>query len=781
MTITNPSSTSMPSAEKRKRAIRSSIQTKIAFWAGLCLSLVSLILISYSAITLRQRSIDNSTKEAAAVAEATAGAIKNQLDSPYIAAHTLALSLGAVKDTGIPISLSREEANAMLRKVLIQNPSFLGTYTLWEPNAFDGLDARYVRAVAHDDTGRFIPYWIRGDDGIIHTEALTRYETPGDGDWYMVPRETKQQTTIAPIYRRIQGRDVVIASFIVPILQNGIFYGIAGVDAPIGFVQEFVDNINLYDGTVDAVIFTDTGTLVAVRQQPQLTSLSADLIYKDFDKIRPQLNSSFTRLSPDGNYLQIFSPIDINEGETHWIMGLIIPIEKITAPATSTALRQVALSIVVILIALLILWLLAGQIVRPIQVLTNAAQAVSEGQWTITADVHSNDETEVLANAFNSMTAQLRNSFSTLEQRVADRTKALATTTEVSRQLSTILDQQELVSEVVKQVNNAFGYYHTQIYFFDAKHENLVMAGGTGEVGKMMLAQFHKVMKGRGLVGRAAASNQVVLVSDTMQNPEWLQNPLLPDTRSEVAIPIAIGDEVLGVLDIQHNVAGALQQEDVDSLQSIANQVAIAFQNTRSYTEIQRSQAQLAEALNISRLAYWEYDVETDLFTFNDHFYSIFRTTVEKAGGYKLSSADYARLFVHPEDAILVGSEIQKVLVSKERYISTSVEHRTIFENGEIGYFSVNVNVERDDDGKILRWYGANQDVSERRHLEEINRKRAFQQEAINTITQKIQSASDVETALKVATRELGHALRTQTAVQLDISDGQNSTVTIGE
>ena len=285
--------------------------------------------------------------------------------------------------------------------------------------------------------------------------------------------------------------------------------------------------------------------------------------------------------------------------------GNIIGVVNIISDHTSIAQQQnaqVILSVGILLVALLVIGLgfafFAGRALRPIGELTSVASSIAAGDFSKRTNVKSDDELGTLAQAFDTMTMQLQELFGTLEQRVADRTKALATSAEVSRRLAAILDPRQLASEVVNEVRSAFDYYYAQIYLLDEAGENLVIAGGTGEAGATMLARSHSVSKGHGLVGRAADANASVLVSDVSQEEGWLPNELLPETKAEAAVPISVGNQVLGVLDVQHDRVNGLTEEDVILLESLAGQVAISLRNARSY-EQSRAQAEMSSLVNV--------------------------------------------------------------------------------------------------------------------------------------------------------------------------------------
>jgi PAS domain S-box-containing protein len=170
----------------------------------------------------------------------------------------------------------------------------------------------------------------------------------------------------------------------------------------------------------------------------------------------------------------------------------------------------------------------------------------------------------------------------------------------------------------------------------------------------------------------------------------------------------------------------AFWENTANPIRDAGGKIVSCLELTRDITErkkaeeeLIKTQTQLSSAVQIAHLGPWEYDAINDLFIFNDAFYKVFHTTADEVGGYTMSSAEYARRFVYPEDAHLVGEEVRKALQADDPNFGRQLDHRIIYADGEVGYISVRFFVVKDETGRTVRTYGVNQDITERKKAEE--------------------------------------------------------------
>ena len=176
-------------------------------------------------------------------------------------------------------------------------------------------------------------------------------------------------------------------------------------------------------------------------------------------------------------------------------------------------------------------------------------------------------------------------------------TNQLSTASDVSKQLSSILDIDLLLQEIVTLVQTRFHLYHVHVYLLDEENDMLHMHVGSGKVGQKLRENQHKIpLKTKNsLVVKAARSHETILVDDVSKEPAFMPNPLLPDTQSEMAVPLVIGDRVLGVLDVQDDESYRFDQIDVDTFNTFSGHIAAAIQNAYLFAE----QKEAEEALRI--------------------------------------------------------------------------------------------------------------------------------------------------------------------------------------
>jgi PAS domain S-box-containing protein len=168
--------------------------------------------------------------------------------------------------------------------------------------------------------------------------------------------------------------------------------------------------------------------------------------------------------------------------------------------------------------------------------------------------------------------------------------------------------------------------------------------------------------------------------------------------------------------------------------------------------ELKRVQSSMRIAMDLVKLVRWEYDVETDMFAFDDQFYALYGTTAEREGGPFMSSQDYARKFIPAEDASIVSEEVSKALATTDPNFTSQVEHRIIRADGTEGVIAVRFGIVKDNKGRTIRTYGANQDITERKQADFIRERSLVRQEQLNLLQQTLLSPGKLELKLKKIT-----------------------------
>jgi len=440
--------------------------------------------------------------------------------------------------------------------------------------------------------------------------------------------------------------------------------------------------------------------------------------------------------------------------EEEVLQGFVATTTTLGEETRNTLFSTVGVSLFLLALAVLAAYGIGNSITAPLGKLTEAAEAVADGNLNTRAEVKTRDEIGLLAETLNSMTATSQELISNLEERVADRTQVIEkriaqiqAVAEVGKSVAAQRELEDLLNRTAHLISERFDFYHVGIFLLDSHSEFAILRASNSSGGAKMLERGHRLRVGaEGIVGTVAETAEARIVLDVGEDAVYFDNPDLPKTRSEMALPLVAVGETIGVLDIQSVKANVFSDEDIPILQVLADQLAIAVQNARLLHDSQ-------EALTFAQKATGEVSREG--------WRSLIQN-VDGLGYVSLMSGELTKIHSdfdeNAENALLDGSS-QISFEQKTLYVPVKVRGQSIAVM-RLVKTSTSQNWTQDEIEDVEQIANQISNSLDSARLYSNAQQRAAMEQTLGEITTNITAFTDVDDIIRATVTQLGETLQ---------------------
>lgn len=570
--------------------------------------------------------------------------------------------------------------------------------------------------------------------------------------------------------------------------DSGNLLGVVAQDIQLTRISEIITNIRVGE-TGYAFLIDRDRRLIAMPEagyndlgiDPAATPLGSELTPESVGASAAELNNIIQQMT-SGN--SGFSEITLN-GTSRFVLyrtvegvdfslAIIVPAREMLAKALEARqqlerenINVLVLSAFVVLgifgLTLLATVNFSNTLTAPLTSLTKTAEEMAKGNLEVRANVTEQNEIGTLATTLNAMASELKTSIDSLEMRVAERTKEVEQRShelemanaqirrraaqfeamaQVAQSIASLRDLRELLPRVASVISEKYGFYHVGVFLLDENNEYAVLTAANSPGGQRMLARQHRLKVGeQGIVGSVTGSGEPRIALDVGADAVFFNNPDLPETHSEMALPLRSGGKVVGALDVQSTETGAFTNEDVQTLSLLAEQVSLAIENARLFERSNRTLNELQMVMRQSTREAWKRLPER-----------------ENLLGFRYSATGASPL-TEPVRVAGIGKGGAKAKGAETAPFVVPIELR-----GEvIGSLVVQSPAGRewnDDQKDLIRAVAERVALSaENARLFDETTQRAERERLVSEITGKIRSHNDPQTMIETAIHELRNAL----------------------